>query len=295
MDNSKFNAGPYVYDWVSKNNNSTSIYNRRIWFAVKNNSPIQFAKPVIDTTTISPNTQNNILPPLQNNILPFVRQRNTASPTPPYTPPTQLMARGASASPVSVIPSVGAPKTRLFYYYYDEPNLARKQEIDLCLQNNINNQQFNLIVLDSAEKPTFDFFFQKINQLAGPNDISIICSPDMFFDSSIMRASTIKQKEVYAITCSDWHRNGSITPLAKADSQGVWIIKGNVPDMIGDFPINKSGADNRIAYEFQKAGYKVINPSLSIKAFRVHDSGIGGSTDADKIPGPISIVEPTSL
>lgn len=35
MDKAKFNSGDYKYDWVSKNDNSTDIHKRRIWFCVK--------------------------------------------------------------------------------------------------------------------------------------------------------------------------------------------------------------------------------------------------------------------
>lgn len=36
MDNAKFNSGPYVYDWFPKNDGSTDIHKRRIWFCTKN-------------------------------------------------------------------------------------------------------------------------------------------------------------------------------------------------------------------------------------------------------------------
>jgi SAM-dependent methyltransferase len=36
VDNARFNSGEYVYDWQAKNDGSTSIYKRRIWFATKN-------------------------------------------------------------------------------------------------------------------------------------------------------------------------------------------------------------------------------------------------------------------
>lgn len=45
MDSSKFNAGTYKYDWIAKNNDECNNNNRRIWFAVRNDSPIQF-KPI---------------------------------------------------------------------------------------------------------------------------------------------------------------------------------------------------------------------------------------------------------
>jgi glycosyltransferase involved in cell wall biosynthesis/SAM-dependent methyltransferase len=51
MDNAKFNAGDYVYDWYPENDNSVSLNKRRIWFAVSASSPIQFFNPNSKITT----------------------------------------------------------------------------------------------------------------------------------------------------------------------------------------------------------------------------------------------------
>lgn len=47
IDSDKYNSGSYVYNWTSKNNDECDINKRRIWFAVKNGSPIQFARPKV--------------------------------------------------------------------------------------------------------------------------------------------------------------------------------------------------------------------------------------------------------
>lgn len=43
IDHPKLNSGSYTYDWNPLNNNSVDLNKRRFWFAVKNNSPIQFS------------------------------------------------------------------------------------------------------------------------------------------------------------------------------------------------------------------------------------------------------------
>jgi glycosyltransferase involved in cell wall biosynthesis/SAM-dependent methyltransferase len=45
MDNSKLNTDTYKYDWQPQNDNSTSLEKRRLWFCVKDSSPIQFKSP----------------------------------------------------------------------------------------------------------------------------------------------------------------------------------------------------------------------------------------------------------
>lgn len=44
QDNARYNSGTYIYDWSSNNNNECDINKRRLWFAVKNTSHIQFSK-----------------------------------------------------------------------------------------------------------------------------------------------------------------------------------------------------------------------------------------------------------
>jgi len=44
-DLSKYNCGTYVYDWQPKNNGECDFNKRRLWFAVKKDSHVQFAQP----------------------------------------------------------------------------------------------------------------------------------------------------------------------------------------------------------------------------------------------------------
>lgn len=74
MDNTKFNTDFYKYDWYPKNDNSTSLDKRRIWFAVKDSSPVQFANPASQLASppiIIPSAQSYSAPiPLVNSGIP---------------------------------------------------------------------------------------------------------------------------------------------------------------------------------------------------------------------------------
>jgi len=68
MDNPKFNSSEYKYDWVGRNDNSTDIYKRRIWFCVKNESgltlPYVGAQPsVVVQPPSGPNFPFGAVPP----------------------------------------------------------------------------------------------------------------------------------------------------------------------------------------------------------------------------------------
>lgn len=68
LDNPKFNSGSYKYDWQEKNNGECNVNNRRIWFAVRNDSAIQFVNtPIIKhkNINISINKEENKIYPVQ--------------------------------------------------------------------------------------------------------------------------------------------------------------------------------------------------------------------------------------
>ena len=93
---------------------------------------------------------------------------------------------------------------RLLYNYYEDKNPARKKEIDFCLQKNLENPYLNVIVIESMEKPTYSMFFDKINQLTGPEDINIICNSDIFFDETIQMTSHLAPHRAYALSRWDY-------------------------------------------------------------------------------------------
>jgi 2-polyprenyl-3-methyl-5-hydroxy-6-metoxy-1,4-benzoquinol methylase len=173
-------------------------------------------------------------------------------------------------------------KIRLFFNYYEDKNPIRKQELLTCLNKNITNPYFDIIVLDSPERPTYDFFFQKINRLAAPNDISIFCHSDIFFDKTIELASKIEDKEIYMLTKWNW----PTYDIIENGESSTWIVKGKIENVYSDFPIGINKSSQRFAYELNKAGYKLSNPAKKIKTFHIHNSNIKNYTDNDIVLGP---------
>lgn len=85
VDSDKYNSGTYSYDWTSKNDGSTNINNRRIWFAVKSDSPMQFVRPPQIPPTPPPNLSLNAFQSTN-----YGKQKTRASQSVPviFTPPT---------------------------------------------------------------------------------------------------------------------------------------------------------------------------------------------------------------
>ena len=185
---------------------------------------------------------------------------------------------------------------RLIYNYYEDKNPARKAEIDLCLQKNLENKFINTVIIETDTKPTYGFFLNKINELTGPNDINLFCNADIFFDETIVLAEThLKHKQAFALSRWDWINENKIQHFDRPDSQDTWIIKGIAENISANFLLGTPGSDNKMAYEFNKAGYAVSNPSKSIKSYHVHNSNIRNYTRKDSVPPPYLMVPPSSL
>jgi len=75
------------------------------------------------------------------------------------------------------------------------------------------------------------------------------------------------------LALSRWDAADTIKPKLynHNDSQDVWVFKGPVKQQLkADFPLGVPRCDNRLMYQLQEAGYKVLNPAFSIKAFHIH-------------------------
>lgn len=98
MDNSKFNTGDYTYDWYPRNDNSCNLSKRRIWFCVRDSSPIQFANPASELAyppVTMASTPQGYITPIVNSGIPAA---TTASPKPPITARMEAEARARAAA-----------------------------------------------------------------------------------------------------------------------------------------------------------------------------------------------------
>ena len=183
----------------------------------------------------------------------------------------------------------------LFISYFTHPNSRRQAEIDQCLLFNLNNNYIDKIycIIDNCdnlndkiftnpkiekyfilERPTYNTFFELANKVNKPNDISIISNSDIYFDETLTKLPIIMTFN-RALALTRWNVNlDRIDFFNRDDSQDCWIFKGQIKEIDGSFQLGRAGCDNRIAYEIKKAGYEILNPSRTIKAYHLHSSNI---------------------
>jgi len=200
---------------------------------------------------------------------------------------------------------------RLFTSYFDSGNKERQDEFDKCIALNIANPFLEEIILLSEipapyehkklktyiqNRPTYNDFFEKINERTEPDDINIISNGDIYFDRTLARLESYNMKyRCLALSRSD-EVNGKFRPWHHRDSQDAWVTQGLI-DVHGDFYIGRPGCDNRIAYEFTIKGYRVTNPCKSIRIVHVHETQMKSYTRAKEfiVPKPHLVVEPCYL
>lgn len=212
----------------------------------------------------------------------------------------------------------------IYFNYFKSNVKKRTNEIEYCLSRIIENKKINNIFLlcsdDYTEKldkriikidmfgqqPTYEDVFNIINFNTGINDLNIILNSDCFIDEENIKLilDNIKNKQVYCL--SRWDIN-NFEPFKTKHfdvgvSQDAWIFLGKMENLkFKDFKMGKPGCDNRIAYEFDQAGYTVLNPSKDVKVYHYHFSNIrtyGDNTiekEKNRIPKPYKFIESSSL
>lgn len=223
-------------------------------------------------------------------------------------------------------------KVNVFYNYYKSQKEERYKEILYCFDKLLKNKFVdNLYVLCSDElfiendkivkinlskQPKFYDIFNLIKFFSKDNDINIIINSDCYIDEENIRIikKHLKNNEAYLLSRWDILK---IDPLKvqhfnivnrndSGVSQDAWIFKGKPKkDLIGDYEMGRAGCDNAIAYEFDKSGYSISNPSFTIKIYHYHLSKIRtyGDYEVDgidnreeyRIPPPYKMVPSSKL
>jgi hypothetical protein len=187
----------------------------------------------------------------------------------------------------------------LFVNYYEEQKAERRKEFDLCMRRNSSNPIINFIPLESPNRIKYSEFFKTINSYTTDVDINIISNLDIYLDETISLVQNMNHNEAFALGRWDINKQGTVQFHERVDSQDTWVFKGTIRNINGDFCLGYVGCDNRIAHEMCVAGYKVSNPSRTIKAFHVHGSGIRNykltknNRKQIEVPPPYRTIPPT--
>lgn len=204
--------------------------------------------------------------------------------------------------------------TNLFISLYPEKNKVRQLELAECLKRNCkvfdrvwvlaehDEENFDYLpdispatvnILPVSVRPTFRTFFSAINTVCGLEDVNLIANSDIYFEEIPVWPQA---SQCFALTRYEVEANGSKRFLNRNDSQDVWIFHGKIrPVGFCDFHLGIRGCDNRINRELAVAGYNVINPSLTIKAYHLHRNPTDHHSTNKVINPPYLRLNPTAI
>jgi len=177
---------------------------------------------------------------------------------------------------------------------WDHPDPRRMEELITCLRRNIANPNiyrihvfyesktgaWNDVLIDEKisvilikEYPTYKMFIDHANRyLRGK--IVAIANADIFFDGSLdllrgydmagkcLALTRYNEAPYKSWRGSIWERN--------CGSQDAWIFHSPLPDGFYDIRIGYLGCDSWVAWEMDRVGIAVSNPSMDIKAWHLH-------------------------
>lgn len=182
----------------------------------------------------------------------------------------------------------------LFFNYYKDANSNRQAELDKCVSKNFDNKLINCVMFESQNRLKYSDYFKFINSYTSGDDVNIVSNLDIYFDETVSLCNKIRPTEFYIMGRWDVDRLGNARHANRPDSQDAWIFRGKI-NIEADFYLGLPGCDNRLAYEAKKAGYKVTNPSVSIKIYHLHISGVRNHSRKDNVPGPYYTLMPSAL
>ncbi|MEJ8566892.1 hypothetical protein [Elongatibacter sediminis] len=129
-------------------------------------------------------------------------------------------------------------------------------------------------------RPTYEDYLRWVNEIKPAySDLCIFANSDIYFDNSIaVLGSALKPTQCAVL--SRWDANSLAQPslFDRNDSQDAWVFKGPPKTVRGDFCVGVPRCDNRFLHELREAGYEVINPAFSIRAYHLHE---GARTEYD--------------
>jgi hypothetical protein len=205
--------------------------------------------------------------------------------------------------------------------FYRDSDPVRRAEILECLRKNLLNEEIgevHVLVEDDSDplqllgslpkdaeskvrvvakgtRQTFQQLFQYANTQP-PGQPVILANADIYFDESLRRLRGLPlASQFLCLTRWDVQRDGSAQLFDHPASQDAWIFQTPIRTFSCNFPMGVPACDNRLAWEAERAGLVLSNPSRSIRAFHLHLSGIRRYTERSRVPGASRGISSTPL
>lgn len=197
--------------------------------------------------------------------------------------------------------------------FYGERSAARAAELAECLRRNCESPHVDEVHVFLEEGGEPDYRHPKIrmvpigrrllyrdlcdyaNRKLNGRQV-IIANSDIYFDQSLKRIGRYDLGgQLLCLSRWDVQTDGSSRLFEFASSQDAWIFAAPIREFRCDWHLGMPGCENRLAYEAERAGLRVSNPSRSVRAHHLHLSRVIHYRASDRVHGPGLSIEPAFL
>ena len=198
-------------------------------------------------------------------------------------------------------------KTILVTQFYIPDDIERYQELKYCVKENIANDLIDQIILVVEKgildklipnhkkiktvlvkkRPSYKDIFKIGNSNINGKGLIIVANSDIFYkEDDIVKMQVISNRQALALSRWDFKPDTEPKHHDTWDSQDTWVFKDLILPGKYNIKLGLPGCDNKIAYELQKAGYEVRNPSKTIKSYHYHTSDHRTYKEEDRVKEP---------
>lgn len=179
----------------------------------------------------------------------------------------------------------------------------------------------NAGIVDAVTVPAGRATFAELFAACKTDALNIICNSDIHFDAEGIAmlgdwwAVDGRARHCMALSRWDVRPDGTSELWDHGDAHDAWIFLGRPTGIsttyLGngraeEIRLGVPGCDNAIAHRIKMAGYQLLNPSRTIKAFHLHnvqwrsyladpEGRARGGDKLERVPPPYAFCKPTAL
>ena len=205
--------------------------------------------------------------------------------------------------------------------FYQDADANRTKEFLECIRRNAANPHIHSVTIfteDAAPSPSLNgelsnadraklrferpgkrLTFRQLFDYANRHFLGgavVIANADICFDETLgaLDEEPLAGK-MFCLSRWDEDPRGALRHLDRSDSQDAWMFEPPVPSIAADFFLGTPGCDNRLAFEAERAGLIISNPSRTIRARHLHNSAVRRYAQRDRVYGRVRFVPPSFL
>ena len=224
--------------------------------------------------------------------------------------------------------TVEQPQELWYITQYYKPGGARREEIDACLQKNIECPIIDRIILLNekelapkskkiqekviGKRLTYADVIRWIYDEAPEDVLVVFANADIFLDADSWRTlwSTDISNKAKFLALLRWEVDGTTAEHIneaklfgpRPDSQDTWVVSSKAVKAVKwnwsalDFPFGQGGCDNAITLEMFKQRFLIANPALTLRTYHYHTSQVRTYDPRNIVDKPTYLyIQPTGL